>query len=199
MAKAKPRLELRDAMLAIAEAIIEKDGLAAVQARRIAQEAECSVGTIYNVFGNIDELVLLANARTLQHLGEQLQAAQQMAASQSLEVRILALALTYLEFASKHRKRWKAVFEHVMTDSDSVPQWYRDRQAPLFSTLAESLPASMSMAERITASQMLFSAAHGIVMLALDRKLTDAFDPATTEKQLRMLVRFAALGFENKS
>jgi AcrR family transcriptional regulator len=197
MAKATPRPELRDAMLAIAEDILEKEGLAAVQARRIATETGCSVGTVYNAFGNIDELILLANARTLQHLGSLLQVAGAGAANQPLEHRLLALALAYLDFAAQHKRRWKAVFEHVMSDSRSVPVWYREGQTTLFGTLAAALPADMSAEDRALAAQMLFSAAHGIVVLALDRKLADSFDPYQTEQQLRLFVRHAAYGLSS--
>lgn len=196
MAKATPRPELRQTMLGIAESILEREGLAAVQARRIATEAGCSVGTVYNAFGNIDELILRANANTLQHLGVLLQAAGVGAAGHPLEQRLLALALAYLDFAAQHKRRWKAVFEHVMSDSRSVPAWYREGQVGLFSKLAAALPASMTPEDRAVAAQMLFSAAHGIVVLALDRKLVDSFDPYQTEQQLRLFVSLAALGLD---
>lgn len=194
MAKATPRPELRDTMLAIAEELLEKEGLAALQARRIAVETGCSVGTVYNAFGNIDELILRANARTLQQLGSRLQATGFGVADKPLEQRLLALALAYLDFATQHKRRWKAVFEHVMSDSGSVPAWYREGQIPLFSTLAAALPDHMASEDRVVASQMLFSAAHGIVVLALDRKLIDNFDAFQTEQQLRLFVRLAAQG-----
>jgi hypothetical protein len=84
------------------------------------------------------------------------------------------------------------VFEHVMSDGDSVPEWYRQTQIPLFALLASILPAKISEELRSVTAKMLFSATHGIVMLALDQKLTDAFDRTLTEKQLRLLVYGAA-------
>ena len=69
----RQRLETR--MIDIAERLIASEGLAAVQARRIAQEADCSVGTLYNVFGGLDGLIIAVNTRTLKALGEKLETA----------------------------------------------------------------------------------------------------------------------------
>ena len=42
-----------------------KRGLAALKARDLAREAGCAVGTIYNVFEHLDELILCVGSRTL--------------------------------------------------------------------------------------------------------------------------------------
>jgi AcrR family transcriptional regulator len=189
---AKPSHTLRDEIIAIAESILETDGLASLQARIIAKRAGCSVGTVYNLFGNLDGLIFVANAKTLQQLGQLLRDTSAAHNTKPLEKHLLALALAYLTFAVAHKRRWKAVFEHVMSEGDSIPEWYRQTQIPLFALLASILPARISQDLRNVTAKMLFSATHGIVMLALDQKLTDAFDYSLTEKQLRLLVYGAA-------
>ncbi len=190
MPKAPPRAELRDRMIEAAEAIIAEEGLQALQARAIAARVGCAVGSLYNVFGDIDDLTLHANARTLALLGEALATAAAGAAGGPQE-RLLALAFGYLDFAVTHRRRWKAVFEHVMGEDKPVPVWYRDGQTPLLARIAAVLPGSMGPESRVLMAQTLFSAAHGIVSLALDRKLADHFDRERTELQLRLLVEGA--------
>ena len=61
----QPKERLRGEILTVAEEIVSQDGLSALQARRVASEAGCSVGSIYNAFGDLDELILAVNEATL--------------------------------------------------------------------------------------------------------------------------------------
>jgi AcrR family transcriptional regulator len=198
MAKLKKRDELKEDFIRYAEELTDAAGFQAVQARSIAERAGCSVGTIYNSFENIDGLLLAMNARTLTSLGESLKATLAANAGATLTNKMWVLASGYLDFAVAHTKRWKAVFEHNMSDRHAVPVWYRQSQAPLFDILAAVLPADLSDHQRETAARMLFSAAHGVVALALDEKLSDQFDRAATEEQLRMLVQLISRGLADK-
>jgi AcrR family transcriptional regulator len=192
MAKSPPRSELKDLMTTAAEEILETEGLKGLQARAIAAKVGCAVGSLYNVFGDIDELILIANSRTLVHLGILLSEAKERAKTATPEDQLLALALGYLDFAARHTKRWKSVFEHVLAEEKAVPAWYREGQRPLLANIASVLPDWMTPEGKSLMAQTLFSAAHGIVVLALDRKLVDEFDRGRTEKQLQLLVEGAA-------
>mgnify|MGYP000941590172 CR=1 FL=1 len=64
------RDRLRARMVDIAERILAGEGLSALQARRVTQEAECSIGTLYNIFEGLDGLIVAANERTLEALVE---------------------------------------------------------------------------------------------------------------------------------
>ena len=188
------REKLRAAMLSIAARILDAEGLEGLQARRVAREAGCSVGTLYNIFESLDELVMLANARTLDDLGRTLIVARDAALQAPLEGRLEALALAYLRFAIVHEKSWRAVFEHHMTAGQAVPEWYREAQARQFELVEEVLCEVMPEPNaRSRAARALFASVHGIVALALDRKLGE-FDPAETEAQVRLILTAAAQG-----
>jgi AcrR family transcriptional regulator len=188
------RQKLKAAMLSIAARILEAEGLEALQARRVAREAGCSVGTLYNIFENLDYLIIAANARTLEDLGRALIAACDASAKAALEDRLQALALASLRFAVVHQKSWRAVFEHHMTSGQPVPGWYREAQAKQFGLVEEVLLDVMPEPKtRSRAARALFSAVHGIVALALDRKLGE-FDAVETEAQVRFVVTAAAKG-----
>jgi AcrR family transcriptional regulator len=191
------RTQMRENMIAIASRIVAEEGLAALQARRISQEAGCAVGTLYNVFGGLDFLIIEANATTLNALGSALKAADDAASDGDSAARLLALALTYLGFANDNSNAWRAVFEHHMSPGAEVPDWYRDRQKGLFG-LVESIlaPALADTRLRSSSARALFAAVHGIVTLALDRKLGD-FDLAETELQIRFVVRSIAAGISS--
>ena len=188
----RQRLEAR--MIDIAERLIASEGLEAVQARRIAQAADCSVGTIYNVFGGLDGLIIATNARTLKVLGEKLETALRGADRGSLEDKLLALALAYLSFAFDQVSRWRALFGHRMEPGKDVPQSYRDEQYVLFGLVEECLRGVITgTPERFSAARALFSAVHGILVMGLDHKLGQS-DSGETERQVRFLVEAAARG-----
>ncbi len=190
----RQRLEAR--MTDIAERIIASEGLPAVQARRIAQEADCSVGTLYNVFGGLDGLIIAVNRRSLAALGAMLGTAARGAGTASARDRLLALALAYRDFAFGQKTRWRALFEHRMEQGVAVPATYRDEQSALFALIEQALTHAVpEPEERATAARALFAAVHGIITLALDNKL-GAEDAEETERQIRFLVGTAARGME---
>ncbi len=193
------RTKMRDAMVAIASRIVRDEGLAAVQARRISQEAGCAVGTLYNVFGGLDFLIIEANAETLTALGKTLAEADARVASGTIGDRLLALAIAYLRFANDHNKAWRAVFEHHMTPGTEVPTWYRERQSGLFALIESILGKVMpDPIARGSAARALFSAVHGIVAISLDHKLGD-FDLAEAERQVQFVVKSVADGLVGAS
>lgn len=188
----RARLETR--MTDIAERLIAREGLAAVQARRIAQEADCSVGTLYNVFSGLDGLIIAANMRTLKALGDMLDTAVRSAGRGTLEDRLMALALTYRDFAFRQTSRWRALFDHRMEPGKPVPDTYRSEQAALFRLIEECLQGYIAdPAERFSAARALFSGVHGIVWLVLDDKL-GSLGPEEAERQVRFIVGAAARG-----
>lgn len=181
-------------MIDIAERVIVAEGIAAMQARRVAKEADCSVGTLYNVFGGLDGLVVAVNMRTLAALGDKLAATARGAEQGTLEQQLMALALAYRDFAVEQNRRWRALFEHKMEPGKTVPDTYREAQASLFALVEASLRGVIANeAERFSAARALFSAVHGIVTLALDNKLGGQ-DEAETERQVRFIVGAAARG-----
>jgi AcrR family transcriptional regulator len=194
MAEPSYRERTRGLMIDIAERILTTEGLPALQARRVAKEADCAVGTLYNIFDGLDDLIITANARTLSALGETLVAARDASTDKSVHGRLNALAMAYLEFARRNERAWRAVFEHHMAPGRDVPGWYRDDQAKLFAFVEEVLSSSgMAAADRARAARAMFAAVHGIVALALDQKLAPT-DPADATVHVRFIVRAIASG-----
>ena len=180
----RQRVRLRE----VTEAVIAADGLNAAQARRIAAEAQCSVGTLYNIYGDIDQLILAANETTLHDLAAALERDARAARGRGLDERLMSLAAGYLAFASAHQLRWRAVFEQRLADDYPVPASYLADRARLLSFIERELEGTIAdAAVRGEAARALFSSVHGIVLLALDRKLGD-FDEAATARQIKFVV-----------
>ncbi len=159
-------------LLACAATILETEGMAAVQARRVAREADCAVGTLYNVFGDIDGLLLAVNAETLGKLGEAVRAGDAETAGLDLRQQLNGLALVYMRFALANRHRWEAVFKHRLPAGRETPASYLEDQARLLAVIEAPLATVLPESERrAAAARALFGAVHGIVALALDDRL----------------------------
>ena len=190
---------LREQLTDVAERTIAEKGLAALKARDLAREAGCAVGTIYNVFEHLDELVLCVGSRTLAMLEATLEPVRSPVRHSSAEEavdEIVRLALTYLEFAATHTVRWRALFEHRMSEARPLPEWFVEQQHRLFAQverpLAALLPELDRDARRILA-RTVFSAVHGIVALGLEEKLVSLPSP-DLGRQLAAAVRAIAAG-----
>ena len=66
------RLEIRDKTLLVAKDFIINNGVKALTARKLAQENGYSVGTLYNLFGSIDEIVVTVAINHLTELCEKI-------------------------------------------------------------------------------------------------------------------------------
>jgi AcrR family transcriptional regulator len=192
------RTRLNARMLQIAERILEEEGLGGVQARRIAKEADCAVGTLYNIFNGLDGLIVAANTQTLRAFGRVGEAAMRRASDRPFGEQLEALALAYLDFAIAHPRRWKAVFDHQMTDQHDVPAPYRADQNKLFAMIEQPLTSLIpDQGHRASAARGMFAAVHGIISLALDHKL-GPFNAAETDWQVRYIVRLMAAGLASQ-
>ncbi len=185
----------RAAIMRSARVIFAVDGLDGLQARRVARAADCSVGTIYNLFGNLDMIILSANLETLAELHDALLEAKLPTAS--LDQQLDALAKAYLMFAVNRTSEWRALFEHRMAGNTEVPDWYRDAQTALFSIIEDLLRTRITVeSSRREAARALFSAVHGVISVALDEKL-GAFNMSATERQVQFIVRSIARGLND--
>lgn len=189
------RTQLREALVTAAERSVERAGLRSLRARALAQEVGCAVGAIYNVIKDLDDLVLLVNARTLALLERELSAADPGSAGSTAGPdaaidRLVRMALAYLDFAAAHTPRWRALFEHRMSAGQNVPDWYRDAQQRLFGhgeELLRELQAREPRVRRALLARSLFSAVHGLVVVGLEEKL-QAIPLPVLREQIRFVV-----------
>jgi len=170
------REELRDALLAAATRTIAERGHQALRARELAAEVGCSVGSIYNVFPDIDALILAVKAQTLDRLEAEVQrrlGAFSPGSAAEARDRFLALAKVYIDFAHDNWRLWSSAFEHSSPNSSALDDYMHRLDAILANIegpLAALLPELAERPRRLLASG-LFGSVHGIVTLGLDQKL----------------------------
>src|ERR1700757_5521868 len=108
----------RALMLDIARQRISSKGLISLKVRDVAEAAECSIGSVYNEFGDFDGLILTINRETVQALSARLRA---VPADNPLR-QLHGLAATYLEFATEHSHLLRSLFEHRMENDRPFPE-----------------------------------------------------------------------------
>lgn len=166
--------ELRELIVDAARSIIQKDGLAGLSARTIAHRIGYSPGTLYNVFKNLDDLILNVEARLLDELDARLTSAS---ASADPQHSIQLLAHEYLAFTQQHPRLWNLLFEHNLPADFPVPDWYRDKLETLLKHVERAMTMSsggrLEGAAAQRAARVMWAGVHGITSLATADKLTN--------------------------
>ena len=165
----------REALVDCAAAAIAAGGLPALKARDLAGCVGCSLGAIYNLVADLDELVLRVSRRTLAALDAELDAIEASGAPNT-PAQLVAWAKAYAAFAAANRNLWRALFEFRMVEGAELPDWFAADQLRLFVRLETRLAALMPDHDAAAVKRQartLFSAVHGIVSLGLERKLVE--------------------------
>jgi AcrR family transcriptional regulator len=174
--KSKQRkLVLRDKLVAVAEARIEHAGLASLRARDLATDAGCSLGAIYNVYEDLNAVVMAVNGRTFRKLGTVVASSVADAASIPPNQRLIIMSNAYLHFAAEHKNLWRALFDLQMSSDGVVPDWYLAALRDLFQHIAEPLAEifpDKNAADLDLMTRALFSSVHGIVLLGLEKRIS---------------------------
>ena len=166
------REELREMALAAAEQIVVEQGYEGLSARKVASAIGYTVGTLYLVFENLDDLILHINARTL----DRLHARMSESRSQCNDAGdcLLQLGQVYIRFADDDPHRFALVFAHRSSEDRGIPAWFQEKIARIFALVEEELEplARERTRDEITqASRALWGGVHGICILALTDNL----------------------------
>ena len=165
-------LQLRQLILDAAQEIIVAGGLASLSAREIARRIGYSPGTIYNMYENLDDVVLNVEARVLDALDARLAAVLVETGS---PVQVPQLALAYLAFTQENPRLWNLLFEHHLPAGTELPPWYQEKLEGLMgrieTALAPLFPAGQE-AERQRTARVLWAGVHGITSLSTADKLS---------------------------
>jgi AcrR family transcriptional regulator len=160
------RTELEALFVAEGRRQLAETGLARFSARDVAKRIGYSIGTLYNVFGSYDGLMLAINARTLALWAAHLRARL----AESDDDRIATLVRGYFEFATQNPKTWIAIYEHHMADGAPAPDWYQVLAADLMGIVAGEIAAALPperAAVALPLARSLVATVHGHCAFAL--------------------------------
>lgn len=170
--------EMSERVLDIAQTLLNEGGAASLKARTIAERAGIAVGSIYNLFGDLDQVQGFVNMRLLDGLAEAgcvaVRDLDAMGVSET-RLKLLALSRAYLSFVHAHGPSWAAMlsFNPRRMQPEHLPA-YEGRLDALFDLIAKVLAddPDLGMDEkrcRMTA-RVLWSSVHGIVMNSAGRR-----------------------------
>lgn len=188
--------EVRERAILATKDVLSEQGLDGLKARIIATKAGISVGSIYNLFGDLDALARLANASAYDDLfeveSEALAHARKRNATPGAQM--MALASAYLDFVVANQSRWLTVLAFNRSRSETPPAWYLAKEARLLEIIEDALlsfPRMQDKAVRKLHARALWASIHGIVTIAV----ADGFlmQPVTdVRQQIRIIVAAVA-------
>ncbi len=156
------KAEFQNIALAAAQAIIAEKGMQGLNVRAVAARMGCSVGTIYNFFEGLEELVALVNGETLDALHDMLaQAPVTGRPDHDLHV-VLDL---YLKFVNERESSWNLLFEERLPGAKGPPAWYVEKIERLFALLARILGPLFRPDQQVElgrAVRVLWISLHGV-------------------------------------
>ncbi|WP_128893261.1 TetR/AcrR family transcriptional regulator [Erythrobacter sp. HKB08] len=110
--------ELRELLLEKGQELMAEVGYARFSGREVAKRAGYSVGTIYNVFGSLDDLLAAINTRTFGLWANWLE--RELA--DGGKDRIASLVRGYFDFAVAHPNLWSAIYEHRVSPEKGLSE-----------------------------------------------------------------------------
>lgn len=186
------REELYELAIQAARKIIEQDGYRALTARNVADAIGYSPGTLYNLFNNLDDMVMHVNGRTLDDLHDRFAGVTPLGEA---ERDIGMLLDCYLGFIEEHPGLWHMLLNYTLTDGYEIPDWY-DRKIQRLLALVEGALAPLFGAaeeeELAGATRVLWAGLHGITALSEAGKLNLVTGQSVREMAVSLVTNYVA-------
>lgn len=163
--------ELSDMILNAAYEILEKDGYSNLSTRKVATKIGYTVGTLYNVFQNLDDIFIHINGRSIDKLTSYL---NETLAKTKGKNKIKVLAQAYIDFSKENFNIWSTLFEYRFPENHQMPKWYLEKVNTMYETVEKAVKPYLrpehekELKEIIT---VLWSSIHGICILSIRGKL----------------------------
>lgn len=160
------RPELRDLFVEQGHRHLADVGFANFSAREVAKRTGYSVGSIYNVFGSLDALLVAINTRTFALWAEHLRARLAIPGGD----RIRTLVEGYFAFAAENPDLWMAIYDHRLPAGMAMPEDDAAGRAVLTRIVAAEVAAALPHASPADAEHLTYSlvaTVHGHCSFAL--------------------------------
>lgn len=135
-------------------------GFARFSAREVAKRIGYSIGTLYNVFGTLDQLLIAINTRTFQLWAEEVRAALERSGPD----RIRCLVEAYFGFARANRHSWTAIYDHHLPPDVVLSDEQNQRRGGLTQIIVDEVVAvlpSRAQADAPRLARSLIAVVHG--------------------------------------
>ena len=183
----------RETILHLTLKKLESAGLEGTKARDLASEAGVSVGSLYNIFGDLDQLIMTANSQTYDDLTAAAQACLTDARSNNFDIlnQLYGLSETYIRFIEENNNRWMAVLNFNRSKSKGLPKWYTSKQYLVFGIIEDVLSELDGLSnpeERSLTARALWASVHGIVTNVYSHRVGDERAKKEAWSEIRVIV-----------
>jgi len=188
------REQIKAMALSAAEDIVVSDGPNALSARRVTQAIGYSVGSLYLVFNNLDDLITHINRRTINGLYAAMHAAGTGRAGPMNQLKRMGQA--YARYSQENPNRLRLAFEHPQPAAEPGPGDHTGDELVglVVAPLAEATGLAGKRLE--TAAQVLWSSVHGICILNLTAKMQTVGSAVPMEKLTDSLINNYIAGLQ---
>ena len=171
---------IRKELIAETLAMLDQGGIDAVKARPLAAKVGVSVGSLYNLYGNLDGLLNEVCGVILIEFSDYMaahafktfpliEANEDFNLNQKSLEKLIALAEGYMNFIAAYEARWTAMIRfNRLRQGGKADDWYMTKQAELFERIAVLLHMThyeKDSVELRRAARALWSSVHGIISL----------------------------------
>ncbi|MET0406776.1 MAG: TetR/AcrR family transcriptional regulator [Hyphomicrobium sp.] len=178
---------MRQLILDASQTIVERNGITGLSAREIARMIGYSPGTLYNIFENLDDVLLTLQVqlmgRTVEHL-------KRVPLGSDGEKNIETLAYAYVDFALVNRRMWNLFLAHNLPAGKTVPAPFHDYTNSLVEIIRNALTPiapNMPRDDIDTTVRALWAGLNGITAFAATEKGV-YITPATAQAYAKELV-----------
>lgn len=161
------RPELEELILGEGHRLMAEGGYARFSAREVAKRIGYSVGTLYNVFGSLDQLLFAVNSRTFTLWTDSLRARLEEEPGD----RIAALVHGYFAFARANPNLWMAIYDHRVSPPVTLPARYVEQRSVLTGIVEAEIARLLPEEARARAgllARSLVAVVHGHCVFALN-------------------------------
>ena len=184
---------MREKMLASVRTRISHSGVNAIRARDVALDCRCAVGVIYNIFEDLEDLILTVSGEYFAELDTLIASHAGYLCEETAEENMMRLARAYYEYARDNPREWGAIFYFRIDMALHIPEWhgkYMPRLLGYIERPIETLAPNTSKSELNRLSRTIFSSMHGLCALSLK-----GYRSGVNEKEMAKSIEFLVQGF----
>ncbi len=151
--------------------IVLKKGLSGLTTRGIAKEIGYTVGSLYQVFDNVDQLIEQLNIETIDHVRSM---CDQLDLDGDAANSLRKLSHLYIEFTRKNPQLWNAVIDHKLPTGYQRQEAYFDSVSKLVEVVEKAISSFFKddeLASRNLDANLLWASLYGITALATAGRL----------------------------
>ncbi len=116
------RESIRQNLLKTGRAMVEEKGADYLTARKLSETSNCSVGTIYNQFSNMDNFIMAQNVLTLEALYADM---EKIIPEKNAYNNLNRYVEAMVNFILNNRNLWRLLFDYHLRYSGNLPFAYR--------------------------------------------------------------------------